>query len=146
MPFTCCNLLTYGFVFYPWAWLGNFNLNIPLASKYARFVVLGRLMYWTPRSDHWTPPLKSDDIFLGTKRYWTPPFKNPGHIYITPLPRKQKFNFIICYQGRYSSPTPTKEILTYISQIIHKDKMFKSGVVILNSSILYSKYTSVYNV
>ena len=27
-----------------------------LASKYARFVVLVRLMYWTPPSDHWTPP------------------------------------------------------------------------------------------
>ena len=28
-----------------------------LASKYARFVILVRLMYWTPPpSDHWTPP------------------------------------------------------------------------------------------
>ena len=49
-----------------------------LASKYARFVVLGRLMYWTP-PPHQTildPPLfKSDTFFLGTKRYWTPPSK-----------------------------------------------------------------------
>ena len=34
------------------------DINIPLASKYARFVMLGRLMYWTP------PHLKSDDLFL----------------------------------------------------------------------------------
>ena len=34
-----------------------------LASKYARFVVLVKLMYWTPPSDHWTPLLKSDDLF-----------------------------------------------------------------------------------
>ena len=49
-----------------------------LAYKYARFVVLGRLITGPPRSDHWTPPLKSDDLYYGTKRYWTPPFKNPG--------------------------------------------------------------------
>ena len=37
--------------------LGNFNLT-PLASKYARFVVLGRLMYWTPPPDQTiVPPL-----------------------------------------------------------------------------------------
>ena len=52
-----------------------------LASKYARFVVLWRLMYWTPRSDHWTPPpLKSDDLFFREPRdIGPPPFKNPGH-------------------------------------------------------------------
>ena len=48
-----------------------------VASKYARFVVLVRLMYWTPPPPHQTigppPLLKSDDLFLG------PPFKNPGH-------------------------------------------------------------------
>ena len=52
------------------------------ASKYARFVILGRLMYWTPRSDHWTPPLlKSDNLFLGSQEISDrpPPFKNPGH-------------------------------------------------------------------
>ena len=52
-----------------------------LASKYARFVVLGRLMYWTPPpSDHLTPPLlKSDDLFLGNQVILDPPCKNPGH-------------------------------------------------------------------
>ena len=51
-----------------------------LASKCARFVVLGRLMYWTPPSDHWPPPLlKSDDLFLGNQEILDPPFKNPGH-------------------------------------------------------------------
>ena len=56
-----------------------------LAPKYARFVILGRLMFWTPpppRSDHWTPPppLKSDNIFLREPRDIGPPlFKNPGH-------------------------------------------------------------------
>ena len=53
-----------------------------LASKYARFVVLGRLRYWTPPpSDHLTPPLlKSDDLFLGNQEILDPPpFKNPGH-------------------------------------------------------------------
>ena len=47
-----------------------------LASKYARFVVLGRPMYWTPRSDHWTPPLlKSDDLFFREPRDIGPPFQ-----------------------------------------------------------------------
>ena len=32
------------------------NLNIPLASKYARFVVLGRLIYWTPLIKTLDPP------------------------------------------------------------------------------------------
>ena len=53
-----------------------------LASKYARFVVLVRQMYWTPPpSDHWTPPLlKSDDLFFREPRdIGPPPFKNPGH-------------------------------------------------------------------
>ena len=55
-----------------------------LASKYARFVVLVRQMYWTPPppSDHWTPPplLKFDDLFLGNQEILLdPPFKNPGH-------------------------------------------------------------------
>ena len=52
-----------------------------LASKYARFVVIVRQMYWTPPpSDHWTPLLKSDDIFFREPRdIGPPPFKNPGH-------------------------------------------------------------------
>ena len=41
---------------------------------------VGRLMYWTPQSDHWTPPpLKSDDLFLGNQEILDPPLKNPGH-------------------------------------------------------------------
>ena len=36
-------------------------------------------MYWTPIRPLDPPPLKSDDLFYGTKSYWTPPFKNPGH-------------------------------------------------------------------
>ena len=60
-----------------------------LASKYARFVVIVRQMYWTPPpSDHWTPPLlKSDDLFFREPRdIGPPPFKNPGHapVYIYP--------------------------------------------------------------
>ena len=52
-----------------------------LASKYARFVVIVRQMYWTPPSDNWTPPLlKSDDLFFREPRnIGPPPFKNPGH-------------------------------------------------------------------
>ena len=51
-----------------------------LASKYARFVVLGRLMYWTPPIRPLDPPfLKSDDLFLGNQEILDPPFKNPGH-------------------------------------------------------------------
>ena len=68
---TCCNLLRYVFVFYPWAWLGNFNLNVPLESEYARFVVLGRLMYWTPPPPDQSigpPLLKSDDLIFSEPR------------------------------------------------------------------------------
>ena len=45
-----------------------------LASKYARFVVLVRLMYWTP---HQTirPPLLGNQEILDPP----PPLKNPGH-------------------------------------------------------------------
>ena len=54
-----------------------------LASNYARFVVLGRLMYWTPPPPDQTigpPLLKSDDVFLGNQEILDPPpFKNPGH-------------------------------------------------------------------
>ena len=44
-----------------------------LASKYARFVVLGRLMYWTPHQTigH-NPLLKSDDLFLGNQEILDP--------------------------------------------------------------------------
>ena len=50
-----------------------------LASKYARFVVLGRLMYWTTPPPHQTigppPLLKSDDLFLGNQEILDPPFQ-----------------------------------------------------------------------
>ena len=46
-----------------------------LASKYARFVVIVRQMYWTPPSDHWTPLLKYDDLFLGNQEILDPPFQ-----------------------------------------------------------------------
>ena len=52
-----------------------------LASKYARFVVLVRLMYWTPPIRPLDPPLKSDDLFFRKPRdIGTPPFKSPGHV------------------------------------------------------------------
>ena len=69
------------------------DINIPLASKYARFVVLGRLMYWIPpppRSDHWTPLLKSDDLLLGNQEILVldpPPFKNSGHAPVPIVPK-----------------------------------------------------------
>ena len=52
-----------------------------LASKYARFVVLVRQMYWTPPFRPMDPPLsKSDDLFFREPRdIGPPPFKNPGH-------------------------------------------------------------------
>ena len=53
-----------------------------LASKYARFVVLVRQMYWTPPPLQTIGPplLKSDDLFLGNQEILDPPpFKNPGH-------------------------------------------------------------------
>ena len=54
-----------------------------LASKYARFVVIVRQIYWTPPSDHWTPPLlKSDDLFFREPRDIGPPLSK---ILDTPL-------------------------------------------------------------
>ena len=53
-----------------------------LASKYARFVVIVRQMYWTPPLQTIGPPplLKSDDLFFREPRnIGPPPFKNPGH-------------------------------------------------------------------
>ena len=52
-----------------------------LASKYARFVVIVRQMYWTPLQTIGPPPLlKSDDLFFREPRdIGPPPFKNPGH-------------------------------------------------------------------
>ena len=50
-----------------------------LASKYARFVVIVRQMYWTPLQTIGPPLLKSDDLFLGNQEILDPPFKNPGH-------------------------------------------------------------------
>ena len=47
-----------------------------LASKYARFVILWRLLYWTPPPPDQTigppPPLKSDDLFLGNQEILNP--------------------------------------------------------------------------
>ena len=56
-----------------------------LASKYARFVVLGRLMYWTPppiRPLDPPPLLKSDDLFFREPRDIGPPLSK---ILDTPL-------------------------------------------------------------
>ena len=66
-----------------------------LASKYARFVIIVRQMYWTPPppSDHWTLPppfrpldppplLKSDDLFFREPRDIGPPLSK---ILDTPL-------------------------------------------------------------
>ena len=52
-----------------------------LASKYARFVVIVRQIYWTPPFRPLDPPLlKSDDLFFREPRdIGPPPFKNPGH-------------------------------------------------------------------
>ena len=54
-----------------------------LAYKYARFVVLVRLMYWTPPPFRPLDPplLKSDDLFFREPRDIgpPPPLKNPGH-------------------------------------------------------------------
>ena len=52
-----------------------------LASKYARFVIIVRQIYWTPPFRPLDPPLlKSDDLFLGNPEILDPPpFKNPGH-------------------------------------------------------------------
>ena len=60
-------------------------LGHSLASKCARFVVLGRLMHCAPPppgSDHWTPLLKSDDLFLGNQEILDPPLSK---ILDTPL-------------------------------------------------------------
>ena len=56
----------------------KYMLVYSLASKYARFVVLGRLMYWTPPPPPpirpLDPPLlKSDDLFLGNQEILDPP-------------------------------------------------------------------------
>ena len=52
-----------------------------LASKYARFVVIVRQMYWTPLQTIGPRPplLKSDDLFREPRDIGPPPFKNPGH-------------------------------------------------------------------
>ena len=51
-----------------------------LASKYARFVVIVRQIYWTPLQTIGPPLLKSDDLFLENQEILDPPpFKNPGH-------------------------------------------------------------------
>ena len=44
-----------------------------LASKYARFVVIVRQMYWTPLQTIGPPLLKSDDLFLGNQEILDPP-------------------------------------------------------------------------
>ena len=56
-----------------------------LASKYARFVVLVRQIETNvldPQSDHWTPLLKSDDLFFREPRDIGPPLSK---ILDTPL-------------------------------------------------------------
>ena len=54
-----------------------------LASKYARFVVIVRQMYWTPPFRPLDPPLlKSDDLFLGNQEILDPPLSK---ILDTPL-------------------------------------------------------------
>ena len=51
-----------------------------LASKYARFVVTVRQIYWTPLQTIGPPLLKSDELFFREPRdIGPPPFKNPGH-------------------------------------------------------------------
>ena len=69
-----------------------------LAPKYERFVVLGSLRYWTPPSDHLTPPLlKSDDLFFREPRnIGPPPFKNPGHAPGT-CRQEQPFENVVAY-------------------------------------------------
>ena len=71
-----------------------------LASKYARFVVIVRQMYWTPPFRPLDPPLlKSDDLFLGNQEILDPPLSK-----ILDTPLKQiliwnclaKYEFIIC--------------------------------------------------
>ena len=55
-----------------------------LASKYARFVVIVRQIYWTPLQTIGPPLLKSDDLFFREPRdIGPPPFKNPGHAPVT---------------------------------------------------------------
>ena len=52
------------------------NLYIPLASKYAKCVVLGRLMYWTPPPDQTIgPPFQNLMTFLGNQEILDPPFE-----------------------------------------------------------------------
>ena len=54
-----------------------------LASKYARFVVIVRQIYWTPPFRPLDPPLlKSDDLFLGNQEILDPPLSK---ILDTPL-------------------------------------------------------------
>ena len=63
-------------------------LNLSLASKYARFVILERLMYWTPPPPDETiglPLLKSDDLSLREPRDIGLPLSK---ILDTPLIRK----------------------------------------------------------
>ena len=63
-----------------------------LASKYARFVVIVRQIYWTPPFRLLDPPLlKSDDLFFREPRdIGPPPFKNPGH-----APAQQNVCFLL---------------------------------------------------
>ena len=53
-----------------------------LASKYARFVVIVRQMYWTPPQTIGPPLLKSDDLFFREPRDIGPPLSK---ILDTPL-------------------------------------------------------------
>ena len=61
-----------------------------LASKYAKFVVLWRLMYWTPHQTTGPPLLKSDDLFLGNQEILDTPLSKildtPLNVTIQKLP------------------------------------------------------------
>ena len=68
-----------------------------LASKYARFVVIVRQMYWTPPPLRPLDPplLKSDDLFFREPRdIGPPPFKNPGHAPVYPIEFYTRTDFI----------------------------------------------------
>ena len=57
-----------------------------LASKYAKFVVIVRQMYWTPLQTIGPPFLKSDDLFFREPRDIGPPLSK---ILDTPLSVKK---------------------------------------------------------
>ena len=78
----------------------HFNdINIPLASKYARFVVLARQMYWTPQIRTLDPPfLKSDDLFFREPRDIGPPLSKILDTPLVNVSYKCVFNELLCIQ------------------------------------------------